>query len=101
MTKHRDPIYQASPIKRGRPKGPTKELIEERGAALLAIITEMQPMTVRQVFYQATVRGLVEKAESGYAKVQTDLTIMRRSGDLPYDWLADNTRWQRKPRTFN
>jgi hypothetical protein len=26
---------------------------------------------------------------------------MRRAGELPYDWLADNTRWQRKPRTFN
>jgi len=58
-------------------------------------------MTVRQVFYQATVRGLVEKAESGYGKVQTDLTIMRRAGELPYGWLADNTRWQRKPRTFD
>jgi hypothetical protein len=30
------------------------------------------------VFYQATVRGLVEKAESGYGKVQTDLTVMRQ-----------------------
>jgi hypothetical protein len=58
-------------------------------------------MTVRQVFYQATVRGLVEKEESGYTKVQTDLALLRRSGVLPYDWLADNTRWQRKPRTFN
>ena len=57
-------------------------------------------MTVRQVFYQATVRGLVEKAESGYGKVQADLTVMRRARELPYDWLADNTRWQRKPRTF-
>ena len=26
---------------------------------------------------------------------------MRRAGDLPYDWLADNTRWQRKPTTFD
>jgi hypothetical protein len=26
---------------------------------------------------------------------------MRRDGSLPYDWLADNTRWQRKPRTFD
>jgi hypothetical protein len=26
---------------------------------------------------------------------------MRRSGDLPYYYLADSTRWQRKPRTFN
>lgn len=57
-------------------------------------------MTVRQVFYQATVRGIVEKAETGYHKVQTDLVQMRKSGFLLYDWLADNTRWQRKPRTF-
>src|SRR4051794_3971521 len=26
---------------------------------------------------------------------------MRRAGDMPFDWLADNTRWQRKPRTFH
>ena len=24
-----------------------------------------------------------------------------RGPKLPYDWLADNTRWQRKPRTFS
>jgi len=90
--------YQTSPIKRHRS---TKAEVEERREALLAIIDDGKPMTVRQVFYQATVRGLVEKAESGYAKVQTDLTVMRRVGDLPYDWLADNTRWQRKPRTFS
>ena len=68
---------------------------------MLDIIADGKPMTVRQVFYQATVHGLVEKAETGYSKVQTDLTLMRRDGSLPYDWLADNTRWQRKPRTFN
>ena len=61
----------------------------------------MRPMTVRQVFYQATVRGIVEKTEAGYAKVQTDLVEMRKAGDLPYGWLADNTRWQRKPRTYD
>ena len=60
--------------------------VEARRAALLDIIEAGRPMTVRQVFYQATVRGLVEKAESGYAKVQTDLTVMRRAGELPYDW---------------
>ena len=40
----------------------------------------------------------MEKTEAGYTKVQTDLVQMRRAGVLPYDWLADNTRWQRKPR---
>jgi hypothetical protein len=89
--------YQASPIKRPRA---TKVEIENRRRALHYIVEAMKPMTVRQVFYQATVRGLIEKTEAGYAKVQTDLAWMRRAGDLPYSWLADNTRWQRKPRTF-
>src|SRR5215510_1145419 len=79
----------------------TNAEVKERREALLEIIDDGKPMTVRQVFYQATVRGLVEKEESGYTKVQVDLTLMRRSGELPYNWLADNTRWQRKPRTFN
>jgi hypothetical protein len=57
-------------------------------------------MTVRQVFYQATVRDIVEKTEAGYGRVQADLVQMRRAGQLPYDWLADNTRWQRKPDTY-
>jgi hypothetical protein len=90
--------YHPSSIKRSRS---TKAEVEARREALLDIIDDGKPMTVRQVFYQATVRGLVEKAESGYQKVQTDLTLMRRAGELPYNWLADNTRWQRKPRTFN
>jgi hypothetical protein len=90
--------YPASQIKRARS---TKAEVETRREALLEIIEDGQPMTVRQIFYQATVRGLVEKAESGYGKIQTDLTVMRRAGDLPYDYLADNTRWQRKPRTYD
>jgi hypothetical protein len=60
----------------------------------------MQPMTVRQVFYQATVRDIVEETEHGYAKVQNDLVRLRRSGEMPYAWIADNTRWQRKRDTF-
>src|SRR5262249_40298860 len=90
--------YEPSPVKRERA---TKAEVEERRDALSWIIYGGRPMTVRQVFYQATVRGLVEKAETGYGKVQLDLTKMRRDGSLPYDWLADNTRWQRKPLTFN
>jgi hypothetical protein len=91
-------IYEASHIKRRRA---TKADVNTRRARLLEIVAEMKPMTVRQVFYQATVRDWVEKSDPGYNKVQTDLVQMRRAGVLPYDWLADNTRWQRKPRTFN
>lgn len=91
-------VYLASPIKRNRA---TKTEVNDRRTALYDIVADMKPMTVRQVFYQATVKGVVEKTEAGYTKVQTDLVVMRKSGMLPYDWLADNTRWQRKPRSFN
>ncbi len=91
-------VYVASPIKRQRA---TKAEMAERREALLQIVKEGRPMTVRQVFYQATVHGIVEKAETGYNKVQTLLADMRRDGDLPYDWLADSTRWMRKPETFD
>lgn len=89
--------YVASPIKRSRA---TRLEMETRREALMAIVAEQRPMTVRQVFYAATVRGLIEKAESGYRKVQTDLAEMRRAGVLPYHWLADSTRWMRKPRSY-
>src|SRR4051794_30456072 len=90
--------YVASPIKRARA---SRSEMEARGEALLEIAEEMQPCTVRQAYYQATVRGLVEKTEAGYAKVQRLLADLRRSGELPWDWIADNTRWQRKPRTWD
>jgi hypothetical protein len=90
-------IYQASLIKRRRA---TKAEVEQRREALFAIVEALRPMTVRQVFYQAAVRGFVEKSEAGYDKVQADLVAMRRAGELPYGWLADNTRWQRKPRSY-
>jgi hypothetical protein len=90
-------FYGASPIKRCRA---TQTEVWERRWAIHAIVEDMEPMTVRQVFYQATVRGLVDKTEEGYRQVQNDLTILRREKLMPYGWLADNTRWQRKPRTF-
>jgi hypothetical protein len=93
-------LYRSSPIKPGRHRATHAEVARRR-SGLYRIVRDGKPMTVRQVFYQATVRGLVEKTEDGYRKVQNDLTIMRREMGLSYDWLADNTRWQRKPRTFD
>jgi hypothetical protein len=90
-------VYRTSLINRQRS---TKAEVERRRVALFDIVADMQPMTVRQVFYQGSVRGIIEKTESGYCKVQTDLVLMRRAGVLPYDWLTDATRWQRKPRTY-
>jgi hypothetical protein len=79
----------------------TKPGLVDRRTALLEIVRAAQPATVRQVFYLASVHGIVAKDESGYSRVQIDLVNMRRSGQLPYGWIVDHTRWQRKPVTFD
>ena len=48
---------------------------------------------MRQVFYQAVVRGLVPKDEvKGYKLVQRRLVKLRESGEIPYGWITDNVR---------
>ena len=72
----------------------TREDMAERRDKLYSIVAELPPMTVRQVFYQAEVRGLkgIEKSEAGYQKVATCLVNMRRDGMMPFEWIIDNTR---------
>jgi hypothetical protein len=91
-------VYQASRIKRSRA---TKVGVMRRRARLYEIAYEIRPASVRGVYYQASVHGIVEKTEPGYGKVQVDLVRLRRAGVLPYGWITDNTRLQRKPRTYN
>jgi hypothetical protein len=57
-------------------------------------------MTVRQVFYALEVMGVVEKTEAGYRQVQTQVLAMRRQDLLPWSFITDGTRWQRKPDTW-
>lgn len=91
-------VYEASPIKRRRA---TKAEMQHRYDELFEIVAAQKPMTCRQAFYQATVRGLVDKTEADCDKVCVALGHLRKRGRMPYNWLADNTRWMRKPRTFS
>ena len=52
-----------------------------RLAAIEGIVVEIQPCSVRQVFYQAVVRGLVEKTELAYEKVQRALVGCGAKGE--------------------
>ncbi len=83
-------VYGTSPIKRKRR---TKAELEMLDQALVNIVAEIEPATVRQVFYQAVVHGLVPKDEAkGYKLVQRRLVKLRESGDIPYGWITDNVR---------
>src|ERR1700724_3745984 len=96
-----DEILFGLPNKKLKRFRTTKAGLVDRRAALLEIVRASQPATVRQIFYLASVRGTVTKDESGYDRVQGDLLAMRRSGQLPYGWIVDHTRWQRRPITFD
>jgi hypothetical protein len=74
--------------------------IDRLREALFDIVEAQQPMTVRQIFYQATVADLVAKEEAQYHALGRLLTQMRRDGTIPYEWIADNTRWMRRPSTY-
>ena len=90
--------YASSQLKRHRATG---DEMEQRRRDVKAIVAGIASCTVRQCFYQASVRGIVEKTEAGYGKVQRMLAEMRRAGDIGYGDIVDNTRWMRKPRTFD
>jgi hypothetical protein len=96
----RNPVYSASTITR-RPRRSKAEIQVIRDAAY-ALLRESHPMTVRQVFYRLTVGGYVAKTESEYNQTVVRLLLrMRLEGDIPFSWIADNTRWMRKPTTFS
>jgi len=80
----------------------TKAEMERIRTAIYEQVAENHPMTVRQVFYQMAVRGIVPKQERrGYNTVQRLLVEMRRAGRIPYAWIVDSSRTIRKPTTFD
>jgi hypothetical protein len=93
-------LYEASPV-RGRRA--TQEEMEKRAEFLINYAAAHGPVTVRQLYYQAEVNGIpgIDKTESGYDRVQRQVLNLRRAGRLPYNDIADLTRWMRKPRTYD
>jgi hypothetical protein len=96
-------FFRASPKKRaGRPRGSLGAKSLAIREAVLELVDEYEVMTVRQIFYALTVRGVVPKHEMrGYDPVQRQVLKMRREGVLPWDFVADATRWRRKPETWD
>jgi hypothetical protein len=68
--------------------------------SLVKIVSDVQPCTVRQVFYQAVVRGIVEKTEREYGRVQEQLVWLREQGLVPWEHIVDSTRTLRRPDTW-
>ena len=70
-------------------------------AALLALLTEHQrddaiPTSNRFLFYELEGRGIVSKEQKGKRRPDQDmteaLTQLRESGQIPWNWIVDETR---------
>lgn len=78
----------------------TNSELTDLDAVIYEVCLAEQPLTVRGAFYRVMSRGAVPKTENGYRTVQRRILIMRRQGRLPYQWIADGTRWQVKPQSW-
>lgn len=80
----------------------TKSEINIIKDAIANLLESEHPMTVRQVFYRLVSMGVINKTETEYkGTVVRLLGIMRKRRMIPYYWIADNTRWVRRPRTYS
>jgi hypothetical protein len=91
-------VYEASGVKRVRR---TRAELDQLHDAILTVCQEDHPLSVRGVFYRVMSAGAVEKTERAYSAVQREVLKLRRSGDLPYEWIADGTRWHIKPDSWD
>lgn len=92
------PIYKPSPVKRNRR---TDTEIETIKRAMIRLVAEDHPMTLRGLFYRLVSEGVIAKQENEYKNVGRYLLQLRRAGHMPYHYIADNTLWMREQASFD
>ncbi len=91
-------IYRHRVIKRIRR---TKSDMAAICDAICAEFEAHHPQTIRHVFYRLTVNGVIPKTAAAYNTVKRKSLDLRKDGVLPFAWVADNTRWIRRPTTYD
>lgn len=91
--------YRSRPIKRARQ---TKAELQTIRQSIYEVLAADNPMTVRQVFYRLVSADVIDKTENEYkSTVVRLLGDMRLEQEIPFSWIADSTRWMRKPDTYS
>ena len=74
---------------------PTHAELEQLDSQIIAVLNEDHPQSVRHVFYRMTDPRLpvsVPKTENGYKRIVARCIKLRRTGVVPYSWIADASR---------
>ena len=84
-----------------RGRGKAKSTLALIEAAIL-ILDEIHPASVRAVCYRLFVAGLIPAREKKYTNaVSTQLVWAREQGELPWEWVVDETRQAERVTTWN
>jgi DNA topoisomerase VI subunit A len=60
--------------------------------AALEVLSEYNPMTLRQVYYQLVARHIIDNRRSEYQRLSGALVKARQEGLVPWEWLEDRVR---------
>ena len=74
----------------------TKQERADLADALYDIVSDLQPMTIRSLFYRAVSAGIVAKTELEYKLIVRITGELRKQRVMPYHWLVDAGRFARK-----
>ena len=85
--------YRKGEQKMGRGKATKTIKIEN---ALVEVLTDRHPMTVRQAYYQLVARHTIANNQSQYDRISRILVDMRQAGKVDWSWIEDRNR---RPRT--
>jgi hypothetical protein len=64
---------------------------------LYRIAEEDPPSAGRHLYYCLVGKDLIDKTEKDCRRVYRELTRMRLDETMPFEWIADNTRWIMRP----
>jgi len=90
-------VYGTSTVKRTRS---TNRELDQIDDAIMAVLVDEHPATLRGTYYRVVSLGAVEKTEAGYRQVGRQVLKLRRAGRLPYSWITDGTRYVIRPTTW-
>jgi hypothetical protein len=82
--------FGTSPVKRVRRTNDELDVVDD---AIISVLEDEHPATVRSVFYRVTSLGVVPKSENGYRLIGRQLLKLRRRARIPFGWITDGTRY--------
>ncbi|MBN1491208.1 MAG: hypothetical protein JXA69_14945 [Phycisphaerae bacterium] len=77
---------------------PPKRALHE---AVLPILEDEHPMTLRQLYYRLVSAGALPATKSGYDELKRLMRDLRMDGDISLDWIVDNARSTSKPSSWS